>query len=183
MASVPHDALEAAEHASGGGAFPPFDFTTFVPQLFWLAVSFTILYVVLARVALPRIAAALEERRDKIADDLDTAEQLRRQAEESLAAYEKSLAEARAEAARIVGDARATIKAETDARRAEVDAELTAMTVAAEEHIAAAKKSAIADMRSVAVDVAGDIAQRLLGAQAPRDSVERAVDAKLNSAA
>ena len=183
MASATDAAKAAAEHGSGGAVFPPFDFTTFVPQLFWLAVTFTILYVVLARVALPRIAAVLEERRDKIADDLDKAEELRREAEASLAAYEKAIADARANAARIVGDARADIKAESDARLAEVEAEITGLVSAAEERISATKTAAISEMRGVAVEIASDITTRLLGSAPPQTVVEQAVDSKMSSAA
>ena len=70
-------------------AFPPFDPTYFASQLFWLAISFAVLYFLLSRFVLPRIGGAIEERRDRIADDLDAAASMRDQANETVRAYEK----------------------------------------------------------------------------------------------
>ncbi len=71
--------------------FPPFDATTFASQLLWLAITFGVLYYLMARVAVPRIAGIIEDRRDRIASDLDMADRLKTDSEEALAAYEKAL--------------------------------------------------------------------------------------------
>ncbi len=85
---------------------PQLEFHTFVPQLVWLVIVFGYLYVMMSRVALPRIATVLEERRDRIADDLDQAEQFKRQTDEAIEAYEKALAEARAKAHEVAQETR-----------------------------------------------------------------------------
>jgi F-type H+-transporting ATPase subunit b len=165
------------------GAFPPFDFTTFVPQLFWLAIAFTFLYVMLERVALPRIAAVLKARAGKIAGDLNTAERLRKDAEAALKAYEMSLAEARVRAAHVAGEARAALKAEIDKRRKEVDAELGRQIAAAEAEIASARRRALEAVRGVAVDVAGEVVAKVLNEHATPAALARAVDAELKEPA
>ncbi|HKG86273.1 MAG TPA: F0F1 ATP synthase subunit B', partial [Beijerinckiaceae bacterium] len=80
------------------GAFPPFASHTFASQLLWFAVAFGLLYYVMSRVALPRVAAIMESRSQRIAADLADAERLRAESEAAGAAYEKSLGDARAKA-------------------------------------------------------------------------------------
>ena len=79
-------------------AFPPFNRETFASQLFWLAITFALLYLLMARFALPRVGSIIEARRSKIDSDLAAAAQLKTNAEAAMAAYEKALAEARARA-------------------------------------------------------------------------------------
>jgi len=159
--------------------FPPFDFTTFVPQLFWLAILFTFLYVMLERVALPGIARVMRARQGRIADDLNTAEQLRKDAEAALKAYETALAEARAKAVEITAEARATIKAEADKQRSLIDADLARNIEAAEAQIAEAKTRALAGVRAVAIDVAAAIIEKVLHERPAPAELGRAVDAEL----
>ena len=176
---------ETTSEVGAAGAkhdFPPFDFTTFAPQLFWLAIIFAFLYVTLERVALPRVAAVLKARGDKIAGDLNTAERVRKDAAASLAAYEKTLAEARGRAAALAAETRQALKAEIDKAKAQTDAELAAQVERAEEGIAAARQRAIEAVRGVAVDVAGAVVAKVLNEQAAPAVLARAVDAELSSA-
>ena len=109
MASHTHSEAVATSELPGGdahGAFPPFDPETFGSQLFWLAITFGLLYTLMAKVALPRIATILEERNDRIADDLAEAEKLKRETDEAIAAYEQALGEARQNAYGIAQAAR-----------------------------------------------------------------------------
>src|SRR5689334_17547377 len=80
-------------HGAGGGAFPPFQSNTFASQLLWLAITFGLLYYLMAKVALPRIAAILHDRSVRLSSDLEEAQKMRTEAEAAGAAYEKSLAE------------------------------------------------------------------------------------------
>jgi len=161
------------------GAFPPFDFTTFVPQLFWLAIAFTILFVALERLVLPRIASVLRARAAKVAGDLNTAERLRKEAEAALKAYEKAMAEARARAQAHAAEARLALKAEIDKRRGEVDTELARQIAAAETDIRAARARAVEAVRGVAVEVAGEVVAKVMNERPTPASLARAVDAEL----
>ena len=104
--------------------FPPLDPGTFAPQLFWLALTFGLLYLLLKRFALPRVGEVIEERRDRIERDLAQAEKLKAETEQALANYEQALGEARAKASAIAKDMRDKLTAEVDEERAKVDAEI-----------------------------------------------------------
>jgi F-type H+-transporting ATPase subunit b len=157
---------------------PQLDFATFAPQLIWLTLVFGVLYLVMARVALPRIATVIEERRDRIADDLDTAAQLKSDTDDAIASYETALAEARTKAHSIAQETRDRLTAETDAHRADLEGQLAARIADAEKRITATKEKALTSVRDVAVDVADAITQQLLG-DSDRAAAERAVDSEL----
>ena len=107
-----HGLPETVAEAPG---MPQLDFSTFPNQIFWLIVTLFAIYFVLTRVALPRIAGVLAERQGTITNDLAAAEELKQKAAEAEAAYDKALADARAEAGRIGGEAKAEMQAEVDA--------------------------------------------------------------------
>ena len=158
---------------------PQLDVNTFVPQLVWLVIVFGYLYVLMSRVALPRVATVLEERRDRIADDLDQAGQFKRQTDEAIEAYEKALAEARSKAHEIAKATRDTLHEETERQRLAIEARLATKIAEAEKQIAATRDAALQNVRSVAVDVADAIVAQLLG-EADRAAAESAVNTELS---
>jgi F-type H+-transporting ATPase subunit b len=155
---------------------PQFDLNTFPPQLIWLAITFVVMYLLMARVALPRVADVLETRQDRIADDLDQAEQLKQQAEKVMAEYEAALAEARAEAQAILAKSAADAAAAADRRSAEVTERLGNQANEATKRIAAAKADALAELKDVATELAKAAADRLTGSDVAVDDVRTAVE-------
>jgi F-type H+-transporting ATPase subunit b len=147
------------------------------PQLIWLLITFGILYLLMVKVALPRIGSVIEARADKIAKDLAEADKLRRQTEEAIAAYEQTLAEAKQKAHAIIDEGRAKLKAESAAERARLDAELAERGAEAETRINAAKTSAMRDVNEVAADVAADIVRQLIGVAPAKAEIDKAVAA------
>jgi F-type H+-transporting ATPase subunit b len=145
---------------------PQLDFSTYPPQLIWLAIVFFGLYFVLSRFALPRIGGIIEQRRDRIASDLDEAARLKDESEKALAAYEAALAEARAKAHAIAQETRDKLSAETERQRAEVEAQLAEKLAEAEARIADTRDTAMAQVKDVAAGAAGDIVQQLIGGRA-----------------
>lgn len=151
-------------HEGGhGGAFPPFDSSTFPSQILWLAITFGVFYLILQRVILPRIAGTLEVRRDRIAQDFDQAARMKDEAEEARAAHEQELATARAEAGRIAQEARDIAKAEAEAERRETEEALDQKLAEAEAHIASIKADAMKDVGRIAEDTAGALMEQLVG--------------------
>lgn len=148
----------------------------FLPQLVWLAITFTALYVVMARIALPRIGGVIEDRRDKIADDLEAADRFKRDAEDALTAYEESLADARAKALAIAGETRAKVTAENDAEKAKVEADLEKQIADAEGRIAQTRNDAMANVSTVAKDITAALTAEL-GVYASDAQVDAAVGA------
>ena len=160
---------------------PQLDIATWPSQLFWLVVCFGLLYVLLARLALPRIATALEERRDKIADELDQAAQLKRQGEEAQAEYEAMLADSREAAQAIAQETRHKLQQEAEAQRQKQEAELRERSQRAEEEIETARQQARQDMQALAVELAGLMLQRLVGAEVPKERLQASVDKSLQA--
>jgi F-type H+-transporting ATPase subunit b len=156
-------------------AFPPFDTSTYPSQLLWLAITFGLFYLFLKNVVLPRLGGILEVRRDRIANDLDTAARMKSDADAAVAAYEQELAEARAKSNRIAQEARDRAKADAEAQRRRVEAGLDAKLGDAEQRIASIKSSAMRDVGAIAEETAGEIVQRLIGDKVDRSSVAAAV--------
>lgn len=161
------------------GGMPQLNPDYVAPQLFWLVVSFALLYVLMSRMALPRIAGVIEERRDKIARDLDRAQSLKKEADAALAAYEKALADARVRAHAIAAETRSKLKAEADRLRSEVEAKLAARASDAEAQIRTAKEAALANLKPAASEVAAAIVSKLLGETVEAETAGRAVEAAL----
>lgn len=168
-----------AEGHGGGHAkiFPPLDPTTFAPQLIWLALTFGALYLVLSRVVLPRIGGMLEARRNHIQRDLAEAERLKAETDKALKDYEQALAEAKGKAQGIAQATRDKLKAEVEARRAEIDKTLAERTASADARIAAAKFSALGKVNEIATDTAEAILADLIGLKVSRDEAAAAVGA------
>ncbi|MXU64137.1 F0F1 ATP synthase subunit B' [Oceanomicrobium pacificus] len=163
MATTTEAANGAADAAPG---MPQLDFSTFPNQIFWLVVALVALYLILSRVALPRIGAVLSDRHETISNDLEQAQELKQRAEEAEEAYKTALADARAEAQRIAADARAEIQKDLDKAIAKADAEIAAKSAESEKRIAEIRDSAADDVAIVAKDVAA----ALVGAVLPSAS-------------
>lgn len=155
---------------------PQLDFSSYPPQLIWLAIVFFGLYMVLSRLALPKISGVIEQRRDRIAADLDEAARLKEESEKALAAYEAALAEAKAKAHAIAQETRDKLNAETERLRAEVEATLSAKTADAETRINDAKTAAISQIKEVAADTSGGIVNKLIGGRVTKAKVTKAIN-------
>jgi F-type H+-transporting ATPase subunit b len=147
------------------------------PQLIWLLITFGVLYLLMVKVALPRIGSVIDARAAHIAKDLTAADKLRREAEEAIAAYEQALAEAKQKAHAIVEEGRAKLKAETAAERASLERDLGKKSAEAEARIAEAKNSAMREVNAVAADVAADIVRQLIGVAPAKAEIDQAVAA------
>jgi F-type H+-transporting ATPase subunit b len=164
------------EVPAGGHTFPPFDKTTFPSQLFWLAVTFVALYLLMGRIALPRVGSILERRQGRISGDLAEASRLKGESEAAIAAYEKALADARGRAQALVNEQRQRQAADAEKERKALDASLNARIATAEAGIARSKSAAMENLRGIATEAASAIVQRLLGvAPASPDAVAQAV--------
>lgn len=164
-----HGAADAAahggEHASGG--FPPFDALTFGTQLFWFAVTFGLLYLVVSRFVLPTVGGVLAKRAGTIAGDLDQAAQKSAAAEEARVSMERAVAKARADARSMIDAARADVMAKLNAEQEAAEKRLTDKIAAAEASVDAARKKALAEVPAMADQLARDIADRFAPTSAP----------------
>jgi F-type H+-transporting ATPase subunit b len=168
---------EVGQPASGGTNFPPFQTANFPSQLLWLAIAFGALYVVMAKVALPRVGALIERRKARIAKDLNDAAAMHQQADAAAAAHEKTLAEARARALALAQAARERLAAEAEAKRKTLEAELAERLTGAERQIADTRARAMANVETIAREATGAIVERILGRPADGQAVADAVAA------
>jgi F-type H+-transporting ATPase subunit b len=159
--------------------FPPFQKDTFASQLVWLAITFIALYLVISRIAVPRIGGIIEAREKRIAGDVAEAQRMKADSEAALAGYEKSLAEARNRAQTIGGEIRDKLHGEAEESRKALEAKLNTQLAESEKQIAATKSAAMTNVRGIAVDAAAAIVERLIGALPSGSAVEAAVDGAL----
>ncbi|MBL6928017.1 MAG: F0F1 ATP synthase subunit B' [Rhodospirillales bacterium] len=158
---------------------PQLDASKFAPQLVWLVITFAVLYVLMSRVALPKIGSVLAARKDRIEGNLERAQTLKADAQALADAYEQAIAEARQNAQGVVAEARNTMSADASSRHDELNERLSAKVTAAEQRIAKATQEAVAGVRDLALDVAATAAERLTGDAPDGKAVSAAVDAVL----
>jgi F-type H+-transporting ATPase subunit b len=176
MADKIEGTANAAESAPG---MPQLDFSTFPNQIFWLIVTLVVLYLVLSRVALPRIATVLSERHGAIQRDLDKAEEMKRSAIEAENTYNKALADARVKANDIVNEAKSEIQKDLDKAIAKADLEISAKAVESEKAISAIRDSAVQSVEEVANITANNIVDAILPEAADTKTIKAAVAARL----
>jgi len=179
-----HSALEGAEHieatahhAGESAGLPQLDPSTYVSQVFWLAVCFAILYLFFSNKTLPEISSVLENRRNHINSDLEIAEDLSKKAETAQEEYEKGLLEAKAERARIMQDLDIAVqnisqKADTDFRKKSAN-EINVMEV----RLTQSKSDAIEDMGNIAAEIASEAAKKIVGIDLDVDNAKSIVAA------
>ena len=175
MSTETHTETQVPAEHGGGGNFPPFDPTFYGSQLLWLAITFGALYYILSKVALPRLAGILEERRDRIASDLDEAERLKRETDQAIEDYETALADARAKAQKIASETRDSLNAELADKRHAAEAALADKVAAAEQKIAGIRATAMGEIEGIARDAAAAIVEQVASAGADAGAVEKAV--------
>lgn len=173
-----------ADHTTAGtevpkesGGFPPFATETFPAQIFWLAVTFAVLFIVMWRVAVPKIGGAISDRKTRIADDLAAAQAHRASAEKASADYEAALAAARARAHAVAEDNRRHIQAEIDAAKAKAEAEAHDAMSKAEAHIGTVREQAKGHVADAARDAAVAIVARLTGDTVSAEDAAAAISA------
>jgi F-type H+-transporting ATPase subunit b len=174
-ALTPSEGAAVVETPTEHRVFPPFDPSTFASQLLWFAITFALFYYLMSRVAIPRIASILEDRRNRITSDLDLAESLKQQSEAALAGYEKALAEARARATTIAEGARDGAKQAAEVKRRAIEASLAEKLEAAEKRIGEIKSKALADVGEIASETTEALVRSLVDTEIASHEVSEAV--------
>ncbi|WP_299025444.1 F0F1 ATP synthase subunit B' [uncultured Sulfitobacter sp.] len=161
-----------------GPGMPQLDFSTWGNQIFWLVLALIAIYLILSRVALPRIAAVLAERQGTISNDIAAAEDLKAKAVEAEAAYDKALVDARAEAQRIIAQAKADMQADLDKAIASADDQIAAKAAESEKAISEIRAGAVESVKAVAKDTAKEIVAAM-GGKADAKTVTAAITARM----
>ena len=173
------DAHTEAEGGHHGGAFPPFDSSNYASQLVSLAIAFVALYLIVSRIALPRVGGTIDARQNKIEGDLAEAQKLKDESDAALKAYETELAAARSRAQAIGNETREKLNAASEVERKSLEEKLAVKLADAEKQIATTRTNAMSNVRGIAADAASAIVQRLTGVLPDGSAVNSAVDASL----
>jgi len=166
---------EGTAAEGGHGGFPPMDVHSFPSQIFWLVVFFGLLYLLMSKVALPRMARVLENRHKAIESDLSKASALKNETQKAIESYEKALADARAKAQGIASETRGKMASEMDAERSALEKTLSAKLAEAETRIAASKAQAMKDVHEVAAEAAAEIVSELTGSPVSKAEAAKAI--------
>ena len=172
----------AAHTAADGGhkaAFPPFESNTFASQLVSFAIAFGLLYLIVSRLALPRVGGILASRQQVIDTDLNEASRLKADSDAALKAYETELANARAKAQTMAAEVREKLNAQQEQAKAALEENLATRLTAAEATIASTRATAMGNVRGIAADTASAIVERLTGTSPAPAIVNAALDASL----
>jgi F-type H+-transporting ATPase subunit b len=159
--------------------FPPFQKDTFASQLVSLLIAFVALYLIVSRIALPRVGSVIDDRQNAIDGDLAEAQKLKEASDGALKAYESELAAARSRAQAIGAETREKLNAASEAERTTLEERLSVKLADAEKTIASTRESAMSNVRGIAADAAAAIVQRLTGVLPDGNAVNSAVDASL----
>jgi len=168
----------AAQSGASNAGMPQLDPSTWSNQIFWLVLALIAIYMILSRVALPRIAAVLAERQGTITNDIAAAEDLKSKAADAEAAYDKALLDARAEAQRIIAEAKAEMQTDLEKAIEKADAQIAAKSAESEEAIAEIRAGAVDSVKAVAKDTAKEIIAAM-GGSADAKTVTAAVNARM----
>lgn len=179
-----HFSLFAAAEKSGGHGgdsaaekvFAPFDAASFPSQLFWFFLTFIALYFLLSKIFLPRVGETIEERGSRIADDLDQASRMQREAEEAEKAYTRSLADARAKAMNVAETTKQSVDSEIQSELAAADAEADKAAEAAETRIRQVRSAALGNIESVASEAAQAAVTALIGKKVTLSDIKTALN-------
>ena len=177
------EAKGATAHTTAEGGqkapFPPFEKSTFASQLVSLLIAFVALYLIVSRIALPRVGKTIDDRQNAIDGDLAEAQKLKDASDSALKAYETELAAARSRAQAIGAETREKLNAQSEAERKALEDKLSVKLTEAEKTIASTRTTAMSNVRGIAVDAAAAIVAQLTGVQPDAQAVNGAVDASL----
>ena len=140
---------------------PQLDFSTFLPQIFWLFISLSFLYIVLSRYALPRVSDVIEERKDIIAQDIDSAKKFSSETDLAIEELNMKLSEAKINSQSLMNDSLQEIKESNEEKKAILLKEINDDIVAVEAKILEKKEESLSEISSVSEDIAIEMLENL----------------------
>jgi F-type H+-transporting ATPase subunit b len=154
---------------------PQLEVGNFTTQLVWLAISFILLYFLMARLALPRIERVLHERKSRIGGDLERAREAQHLSEKTMERYEAGIASAKAKGQGTVRAAREKLEAELNGKRGALDHQLAAKAAETEKKVQSFLDRAAGEMEAMTAGVVSDIVKEFAGVEASEDEVRTAL--------
>ena len=140
---------------------PQLDFSTFLPQIFWLFISLSFLYIVLSRYALPRVSDVIEERKDIIAQDIDSAKEYSEESEKAIEELNLKLSEAKTSSQNLINKSIQDIKEESEIKKSSLIKKINNEISEAEGEIKEKKETALAEISSISESLAIEMLESL----------------------
>ena len=165
--------LEAFATESGG--MPQLNPEFWVSQIFWLILTFGILYVVLSKLILPKISNNLESRKSQILENIEAAEKQREDSETKLEEYEKIISKSKLEAKNIFSQSREKVLKDISAKREVLDKQIDEEISKAEQEINNLRESAPDKINMIAIETSSELIQKLIGAEVNNSSISAIV--------
>lgn len=163
MAETAQTHATTAPPPQSAGGLPQFDLAQWPGQMIWILAIFVVMFTLLSRVFLPRVADTIAAREDRIAGDIGDARRLKDQADAEARAAAEETAQARARAQRLALDAKVRAQSEAAAEDAREQARLAETLAGADRRIAAARDDAMSHVREIALQAASDMVIKLTG--------------------
>ena len=162
--------------AAESGGMPQLNPEFWVSQIFWLTLTFGILYVVLSKLILPKISNNLESRKSQILENIEAAEKQREDSEAKLEEYEKIISKSKLEAKNIFGQSREKVLKDISAKREVLDKQIDEEISKAELEISNLRESAPDKINMIAIETSSELIQKLIGAEVNNSSISAIVD-------
>ena len=140
---------------------PQLDFSTFLPQIFWLFISLSFLYIVLSRYALPRVSDVIEERKDIIAHDIDSAKEYSEESEKAIEELNLKLSEAKTSSQNLINKSIQDIKEDSEIKKSSLIKKINNEISEAEGEIKEKKETALAEISSISESLAIEMLESL----------------------
>ena len=166
--------MEAFAAESGG--MPQLNPEFWISQIFWLTITFGILYVVLSKLILPKISANLELRKSQISDNIEAADKQREESESKLKEYDEIISQSKTEAKNIFGQAREKALKDINAKREVLNKQIDEEVKKVEEEINILRLEAPAKINKIATETSSELIQKLIGAGVNNSSISAIVD-------
>jgi len=162
--------------ASGGGGMPQLNPEFWVSQIFWLIITFGILYIVLSKLVLPKISTNLELRKSQISDNIEAADKQREESESKLKEYDEIISRSKTESKNIFNQARDKALKDIDAKKGVLNKQIDEEIKKAEEEINKLRLEAPAKINKIAIDTSSELIQKLIGTEVNNSSISAIVD-------
>ncbi len=162
--------------AAESGGMPQLNPEFWISQIFWLTLTFGILYVVLSKLILPKISANLELRKSQIQENIEAAEKQREGSESKLREYDEIIKKSQLEAKNIFKDAKEKILKDINSKKEILDKQIDEEIANAEKEIETLKKGAAEKINKIAIDTSSDLMKKLIGAEVNNSSISAIVD-------
>ena len=162
--------------AAESGGMPQLNPEFWISQIFWLTLTFGILYIVLSKIILPKISANLELRKSQIQENIETAEKKRESSEAKLKEYEEIIQKSKLEAKNIFKDTRIKVLKDINLKKDTLDKQIDEEIKKSEKEIEVLKRAAPEKINKIAIETASDLIKKLIGAEINNSSISAIVN-------